>query len=113
MTTSFHPNDLLTCFGFHCPNKPEFKIVQWLGEGLLDDGEKEEEGVAVMLACRNCMIDELEAFRDEQNGTLSADIPTLGFIALPMRLTDKQVESLREEITPHVWISGDDSGQIY
>jgi|ERR1700733_710047 len=112
MAISFHPNDLLTCFGLDCKNKPEFKVVQWLGEGLLDDGEMEEEGASVMLACRSCMIDQLEAFRDEQNGTLSASTPTLGFIALPMRLTDGQVASLREEITPHVWLDSEGPDQI-
>jgi hypothetical protein len=108
---TFHPSDLLTCFGSNCKNKPVFRVIQWLGEGQLDDGGREEEGASVMLACRSCMIDELEAFRDEQNGTLSANIPTLGFIALPMRLTDGQVASLREEITPHVWLDRENPGQ--
>jgi hypothetical protein len=112
MGTSFHPNNLLACFSPACENKPEFKVVQWLGEGLLDDGEKWEAGTAVMLTCRSCMIEQLEAFRDEQDGTLSADIPTLGFIALPMRLTQGQVESLREEITPHVWLDRENLDQI-
>lgn len=112
MATSFHPSDLQTCFGLDCENAPEFKLVEWHGAGRLNNGEEEEAGVGVSLLCRTCLIDQLEAFRDELAGTLSADIPTQAFLALPIRMIDEQVKSLQDEITPHVWINPDESVKI-
>jgi hypothetical protein len=108
MATSFHPSDIVTCFGTNCDNKPQFKVVEWLGAGLLDDGEPSEAGAAVKLVCRVCLIEELDAFRDELDGTLSADIPAQALLVLPIRLSDEQVSSLREEITPHVWLDSEE-----
>lgn len=112
MATSFHPSDLQTCFGLDCENAPEFKLVEWHGAGRSDSGEEEEPGVGVSLLCRTCLVDQLETFRDELAGTISADIPTQAFLALPIRMTDDQVKSLRDEITPHVWINPDESAKI-
>ena len=112
MATSFHPNDLRTCFGLNCKSAPEFKLVEWHGAGRSDDGEENEAGVGVSLLCHSCLIDQLEAFREELAGTLHADIPTQAFLALPIRMTEDQVKSLQDEITPHVWIDPDESAKV-
>lgn len=112
MAISFHPSDIHTCFGSDCDNAPEFKIVEWQGAGVLGDGKSEEAGPAVMLMCRDCMLEQVALFRDELKGVLRSDIPTQAILVLPIRLTDEQVSSLREEITPHVWLDSEDSSRI-
>ncbi|PSH02847.1 MAG: hypothetical protein CXZ00_15250 [Acidobacteria bacterium] len=103
MTTSFDKDDIKTCFGLDCKNPPEFRLVTLDGEVTYADGQLTEPEVGVTLLCRRCAIDIVEHNLAELDDSIQSDVPTLGFMLLPMRIDPEIAQDLRDEITPELW----------
>lgn len=104
MPTSFAKEDVNSCFALDCKRRPEFRLIYLDGEGTDVEGNHVERGVRVALFCRECAAAIVSDLTEEIEGTVEADIPVLGVMLLPISMTTEDVEQLREEITPEVWL---------
>src|SRR5687767_15379802 len=103
MATSFHKSDITGCFELDREKAPEFRIVELAAEGKDASRDVIEAGVGVSLMCREHAVSQLQDYADELAGEILSDVPILGLLVLPIRMTPEQVRDLREEITEEVW----------
>jgi hypothetical protein len=107
LPTSFDPEDVKGCFGTSCDRTPEFRLITLEGAGTYDtvEGGTEyaEAGVAVALLCREHAFEEVRNALAVCEGTIRSDLPTLGFMLLPLHIDPQLASELQAEVTPEVW----------
>lgn len=107
LPTSFDPEDVKGCFGTNCGRPPEFRLLVLEGAGTYDtvEGGTEyaEAGVAVALLCREHAFEQVRDTLAVCEGTVQTDLPTLGFMLLPLHIEPKLASELQAEVTPEVW----------
>jgi hypothetical protein len=105
--TSFDPDDVKGCFAVNCKQTPEFRLISLEGPGTEGDGEGGTEsceaGVGIALFCREHAFQQARERIDECEGIVPCDIPTLGFLFLPMHIESELAAKLQAEVTPEVW----------
>lgn len=105
--TSFDPEDVKECFGTNCGRTPEFRLITLEGAGTYEtvdgDAEYSEAGVAVALLCREHAFEEVRNALAVCEGTVQSNLPTLGFMLLPMHIQPQLASDLQAEVTPEVW----------
>jgi hypothetical protein len=105
--TSFDSDELMTCFGIKeeglCKNRSDFRLVALDSAGKTARGKNVEPSVGVSLLCRTCAIKAAREVLDEIEGLRGTNVPTLGFMLLPMHIEASLAEQLRVNVTPEVW----------
>lgn len=85
-----------------CQAQPEFRVITLEGAGHTLDGEEVEPGVGVSLLCPQCAIHEARELLEVMDGNLECNIPTLGFMILPLHIESSLAEELRANVVPEV-----------
>jgi hypothetical protein len=104
---SFDAEEMRACFAVkangRCRNRPDLRLIALDGSGRSTDGKEVEPSVGVSLLCRACATRVAREIVDDIEGVRGSDVPTLGFMLLPMHIESTLVEMLRLNVTPEVW----------